>query len=431
MTPESSLWSRRGFLAATGLATMGAITLTACGSKAQGSSDAPLKMTAWGGDSDKKAYQDRIDLLVKAQPDLKVTLQLIPSDAYGQKVQTMIAGGDGPDIMEVAENVNVYSSKHQLQPLDDLASKAGLDFEKRFGAIGKIYSYQGKVYAVPDRSGAMILYYNKGLFEQKGIKAPSSAWTWDDLLSACKELTIPGKRWGYSGAGWWPQWWSFVYQNGGAIIDPQSGKPTVDSPAVIEALQWVGDLIFKHKVVPTQRDYANMGPDMGGDPAFAAGKVAMNSTGFWAISGLTTSKISWDISPIWRGKDQAVSAFGSGLAISRDSKQPDKAFKAINFLTDAEAQKVIIDTGEDVPANVEVQDSDTFLKPTWMKKPVNMKAFGESTGFIFREPFIPEWNEMQKAFDDGLANFWLGKQDAASALKAIQKNLESIIQPAQ
>jgi multiple sugar transport system substrate-binding protein len=65
-----------------------------------------------------------------------------------------------------------------------------------------------------------------------------------------------------------------------------------------------------------------------------------------------------------------------------------------------------------------------------MTKTVNMKAFGDSSAFVYRAPFIPEWNEMQKAFEDGLANFFLGKQDAKSALDAIQKQLESIIKPA-
>src|SRR5439155_4937431 len=179
------------------------ITLTACGSnsddKASTSGNATaanLVMAVWGGDADKTAYQKRIDLLVKKFPELKVTLQLIPGDGYAQKVQTMIAGGKGPDIMQVAESVNVYSSKNQLLPLDDLASKAGIDLEKRFGSIGKLYSHEDKVYAIPDRSGAMIVYYNKALFEAKGIKVPTADWTWDDALSAFKELTVPGKQWG-------------------------------------------------------------------------------------------------------------------------------------------------------------------------------------------------------------------------------------------
>ena len=124
-------FSRRGFLG-LGAAAAGVITLSACGASSGGSSG-PLVMTVWGGDADRKAYQKRIDLLVAKYPDLKVTLQLIPSDSYPQKVQTMIAGGNGPDIMQVAENVNTYSSKNQLLPLDDLAKKAGLDLAQRFG----------------------------------------------------------------------------------------------------------------------------------------------------------------------------------------------------------------------------------------------------------------------------------------------------------
>ncbi|GIE95430.1 sugar ABC transporter substrate-binding protein [Paractinoplanes rishiriensis] len=414
-----------------GAAAAGVITLTACGADSDGESGkgGPLTMTVWGGDSDRVAYQKRLDLLVAKYPDLSVKLQLIPDETYAQKVQTMIAGGTGPDIMEVAENVNAYAGKNQLLPLDELVKKAGLDLAAGYGAVGGIYTYKNQVFAIPDRSGAMIVYYNKALFTKAGLKLPSAESTWEEMLASFQALSIPGKQWGFAGAGWWPQWWSLAYQNGGKIID-DAGRPAVNSPEVVEALAWVGDLTTRHKVVPTKEQYADMGADVGGDQAFANGKVAVNITGFWAISGLLKSEIDWDIAPMWRGKQQAVSAFGSGLAISRTAKNPDNAFKAIQFLTSPEAQKTIIDLGQDVPASVEVQKSDAFLKPAWMTKSVNMKAFGDSSAFVYRAPFIPEWNEMQKAFDDGLANFFLGKQDAKSALDAIQKQLESIIKPA-
>lgn len=424
MTLDSARFSRRGFLG-LGVAA-GVITLTACGSGA-GATDAPLVMTVWGGDPDRKAYQARIDLLVKKHPDLKVKLQLIPGDAYPQKVQTMIAGGTGPDIMQVAESVNTYSSKGQLLPLDDLAKKANLDPGQRFGPVGSLYTYQDKLYAIPDRSGAVTVFYNKDMFDKKGIKAPTADWTWDDALDAFKELTVPGKVWGYSGAEWFPQWWSLAYQNGGTIIDAQ-GRPAVDSDEVVEALQWAGDLVFKHKVVPSKADYADMGPDIGGDQAFPNQKVATHANGFWVMSNLTKAAFAWDIAPMWRGKKQAVSAFGSGLAISRTSKQRDNAFKAIDFLTSTEAQKAIIASGQDVPANLEVQKSQAFLKPSWMKSDVDMGVFAESSAFVFRAPFIPEWNQMIDTISNGLADFWLGKERSAKkALTAVQKDLESLI----
>jgi multiple sugar transport system substrate-binding protein len=388
-----------------------------------------LTMTVWGGDLDNESYQERIDLFEASQDEIKIKLQLIPSDQYEQKVQTMIAGGDGPDIMQVAEGANVYSSKNQIIPLDELVASAGLDLEERFGPVGTLYSYEDSVYAIPDRSGAMIVYYNKDLFDAAGVEYPSAEWTWEDAQAAMEKLTIPGEQWGYAGAGWWAQWWSFAYQNGGAIID-ENGQPAANSPEVVEALQWANDLTHELHVAPTAAEYADMGPDMGGDPAFAAQKVAMNTTGFWAIGGLLEADFNWDIAPMWQGENQAVSAFGSGLAISRDSENAEEAFAAIDFLTDAEAQEVIIDNAQDVPANLEVQQSEAFLSPEWATKDINMGAFGESADFIFTSPLIPEWNEMQAAFDDNLGTFWNEGGDAQTQLDTVQGQLESIIDPA-
>jgi multiple sugar transport system substrate-binding protein len=417
-------WRKGVSLTATAL--LGAAALAACGGGDSGE-DGPLKMVVWGGDLDKETYQARIDLLEAENPDIKVELQLIPADQYAQKVQTMISGGDGPDIMQVAENVNSYSSKGQLVPLDEYIESSGLDMEARFGPVADLYSYEDETYAIPDRSGAMILYYNKDMFDAAGVEYPTAEWTQEDAEAAMAATTIPGEQWGFTGAGWWAQWWSFAYQNGGQIID-DSGQPTVNSPEVVEALQWANDLTYKHHYVPTAAEYADMGPDMGGDSAFAAGTVAMNATGFWGIGGLIESDINWGIAPLWGGKEQAVSAFGSGLAVTRDSENPEQAFEAIDFLTDTEAQTVIIDKAQDVPANLEVQQSDAFLKPAWAPEGLNMGAFGESSEFIFRAPFIPEWNEMQAAFDDNLGTFWAEGGDAKTELDKVQTQLESIIE---
>ena len=168
--------SRRSLLAGFGATAVGIITLTACGS-GSGSASSGAKdfvMTVWGGEIDKAAYQARHRPAGQGKfPDCNITLQLIPNDGYAQKVQTMIAGGTGPDIMQVAENVNVYSQQEPAAAARRATSRRpGSTSTQRFGAVGELYSYEDKVYAIPDRSGAMILYYNKALFEAKGIKAP-------------------------------------------------------------------------------------------------------------------------------------------------------------------------------------------------------------------------------------------------------------------
>lgn len=439
-SPRHPALSRRSVLAGMGAAGAAA-GLAACGGGSAGGGGVPesdeshtsFVMTVWGGEEDKNAYQARIDLAKEKFPDYDITLQLIPSENYEQKVQTMISSKTGPDIMQVAENVNVYASKKQLVPIDDLLAESGLDLEATFGPVGANYTWDGATYGVPDRSGAMVLYYNKDLFDEAGVEYPTADWDWDTFLEVAKALTDPSKgQFGYGGVGWWPQWFSLVAQNGGNVLDPETGAPGVNSPEAVEALQFAHDLYFTHKVAPTEVDYSNMGPEMGADGAFQQGLVAMNSTGFWAVGGNAGIEgLNWDIAPFFHGAESAVSAFGSALVIPTAAKNPKGSFEIIQFLTSLEGQTPIADAGQDVPANLELQQSDAFLDPDWLEADVNLQAFPDSAEMIFTPKFIPEWNEMQKAIDDAMASFWLGESDAQTTADDLQGRLERVIKPSE
>ncbi|WP_020575426.1 ABC transporter substrate-binding protein [Actinopolymorpha alba] len=416
---------------------LGVLTaLAACGS---GPSNEPSKgkveltMSVWGGDVDKKVYNQRLRLAEKEYPNIKVRLQLSPGgEEYSQKISTAIAGGKGPDILELAEHTPAFASKNQVLPLDDYIQQSKLDLGNMFGeTVPKIFAYEGKQYAIPDRSGAMVLYYNKKMFDDAGADYPTAEWTWDDLLAAAQKLTIREngqvKQWGFSTISWWPYWMTFMYQNGGRILD-DNNRPVVNSPENVEAMQWYNDLAWKHKVAPTPRDLANYGQGVGPDQLFAQGKLAMEITGFWNIAAANTVKgLDWDIAPLWKGKQPATSAFFNGLAISRTSKHPADAWKVVEFLSSAEGQRPIIDEAEDAPANLEVQRSDAFLKPKWATREVNMGAFAESASFIYVPPLTPQWNEMIKVFSDNIEPMMNNKATPAKSLETIQQRLDQVM----
>ena len=110
---------------------------------------------------------------------------------YDQKVQTMLAGGTAPDIMMIAENYQVYAAKNQVIPLDDMIKANNINMQERYSEdIANLMKYDGKQYGLTDRAGAMILYYNKDLFDKAGVAYPTKGWTRDDLLNAAQKLTI-------------------------------------------------------------------------------------------------------------------------------------------------------------------------------------------------------------------------------------------------
>lgn len=395
--------------------------------EAPAAEDINLKLSIWGSDLDVQVYQKRLDLFTAQNPNIKVELVYIPSD-YSQKVQTMIVGGTAPDIIQLSEDVHSYSSKGQIISLNDFIAKDGIDLKARYGETGGLttaYSLDGNLYAMPDRGGALTLYYNKDMFDAAGIAYPTKDWTWVEFLDAAQKLTIRDgdkvTQYGFAAGGWWPWWMSFIYMNGGAVLD-ENGQPVVNSPEAVEAIQFYNDLVYKHKVAPSPEDYANLGTNSP-DPLFAQGLVAMSTTGFWGIGGLKDATFNWDIAPLFQNKQRATVLFGSGFGISKDSKNPEAAWKVIEFLTNEEGQAPIVEFKEDAPANIAVLNSEAFLQQSWSAAPINMAALGESADAAFALPLSPKWNEMMTIMDTNLGEVFANRAEVQATMDAIQEQL--------
>jgi len=382
-----------------------------------------LTMTMWGSEDDKKVYEERLDIVKKKYPNINVKVELIAGD-YDQKVQTMIAGGTPPDIMNLSENYQAYAAKDQIIALDDLIASSGVNMSERYtDDILNLLKFDGKQYGLTDRAGAMVLFYNKDLFDKAGVPYPTKDWKQEDLMEAAKKLTVKenGKtvQWGYYPGGWWPQYMQLIYQNGGSIFDADK-KPTFDTQPVRKALQFLNDLTFTYGAGPTPTEIADLG-NIGADPLFAQGKLAMETTGFWNIGSLAKVQgINWDIAPVWG----ETNAFFTGLTITKESKHQEEAFKVIEALTSLEGQMPIVEHGEDAPATKPALTSDKFINAEYGGKKINMAAFSESK--IYAVPFNPKWNEMQKVIDDKLAVYFNNKGSLDETVMRIQDGLNDL-----
>lgn len=400
----------------------------------EGSAGGPveLEMTVWGSNFDPEVYQARLDIFESKNLDIKVKLNYIASE-YSQVVQTMIAGGESPDIIQLAEDVHAYSSLGQIIPLNSYLEASGVDVEERWGAGGLVeaYSRDGNLYAFPDRGGMLLLYYNKDMFDAAGLEYPSGDWTWEDFLKAAQALTIREGddvvQYGFAAGGWWPWWMSFVYQNGGRILD-ENGKPVVNSPETIEAIEFYNDLVFEYGVAPSPEDFANLGTGSP-DPLHAQGIVAMITTGFWNVAGLQkVNDLNWDIAPMFGNREKAVAPFGSGFAISSDCKYPDEAFKVLEFLTSSEGQMPIVSMKQDLPTNLAVLKSDEFKNTEWSKTPISLDSIAVSAENLFPLPLVPEWNEMLDILNNNLAEVFMGLMEVEEGLNAAQEELEYLFE---
>jgi multiple sugar transport system substrate-binding protein len=377
-----------------------------------------------GGDNDKAVFEQLIKTIQPKIPGITVEVMLLAD--FDKTVTTRLVGNQPLDILTVSESVHQFSERNQLVDLNASVKSAKIDLAQRFGAGKDLYAKDGKLFALPLRGGPMVVYVNTDVVKAK----PQLNWTFADFAAAAKAAYKPGATkadtvWGFVPAGsgvWWPWYTSFIYSAGGSLVDGK-GKPSFDNPKTIAGLKNYNSFINDAKVAPSPQDMADLGQNSP-DPVFNSGHAGMIMTGWWNVGSLKDATFNWDVATIPNDKGVGTVIFGQGLSVSATSKNKEAAFKVIAALTDVEAQAKIVDLVWDIPANVQILNSDAFLKAAWAKKPLDMKAVADaiSKGTISL-PYSSKWNKMHDTIGNVVNEMLKGKTTPEAAAARIQKDL--------
>ncbi|GAA1882857.1 ABC transporter substrate-binding protein [Asanoa iriomotensis] len=406
--------------------------LAACGSDTEqsGTADqADLVMSIWGSTNDTKTYQERADAYTATHPGVKVTVKNIPIENYDQQVDTMIAGGSSPDIILVDSTRGpALASRGAILDLAPRIQSAGLKLEDTVDA-NRIsgYNLKGKQFALPDRGGNLVFYYNKTMFEKANVALPKAGWTWGEFTEAAKKLTIVegGKTTQYGVAiDNWPQAVESVTRSfGGTILNDALDGPAIDSPQFRTGLQTYYDLAAKLKVSPTLQDYADFGQNVNRDALFAQGKTAMIWAGLWDIPDFVKQGLSFGIAPPPSpdAANPTMMAFGTGLAVGSRSKQQDAAWAVVQYMFSVDGQEPIVANQQDVP-------SAKALIPEWEKalpQGISYADLTKASNQVFSPARPPQANQIAKQVEQDLYPFFTGSasveeatSNAASHIKA-------------
>lgn len=409
-----------------------ALALTACSSgNGAGSGPTQLVMTIWGSDNDTKTYQERADAYTVTNPDVKVTVRNIPVDNYAQQVNTMLSGGDAPDLILVDGNsAPGLASRGALVDLSPLIQAANLDPASVVDA-GRLtgYALNGKQYALPDRGGNIVFYYNKTMFDAAGVAYPTAGWTWDQMVSAAQKLTIregdQTTQWGVA-VDDWPNATASVLTSFGCVwFNDDMTKSTVDSPECQNGLQKYGDLSLTLKVSPTLQEYADYGQNVNRDALFAQSQAAMIWAGVWDVPDFVAQGLSFGLvpPPIGVAGNPNMQAFGTGIAIASASKNQDAAWGVLQYMFSPDGQRPIVTNQQDVPsAKVLMSDWQANL-PAGVTYDEVLKA-GD---LVFSQAAPPQIGEITQQFQKDLNPFFNGQATAADTLTKAAASMNSIL----
>ena len=410
-----------------------AIVISSCSKKQK--KGVPITLAFWGSTEEIEIIKNTVEPWDEKRDDLYVILQHVPiggdTSRYVQRLLTQIAGGDAPDVIFMEVNIFVdFYFKDVLMDLTPFIKKdKEFDIKDFYPDVVRRFTREGKIYVIPrDTAPFNCVYYNKDLFDKEGLEYPKNDWTWNDLVRIGKKLTKKNEQGIVTQYGFWT--WcmmNFIYSAGGGFVDninnPQ--RCILNLPASKEGLQFYHDLMWKYHISPRPGAM-----DMGGLEMFETGKLAMYGSGIWETPRLRKiTTFDWDIVPFPRHpkKGLKTGTGGSGYAILKTTKYPDKAWELVKCLAGDYGQAILGDTGLAQPARISIAASKHFAYDG--KKPKNKAILLESVKNVVYEPFHPNWNEINRKYiGPELDLYNLNKQTLDEALEKIVLNVNKALQ---
>lgn len=382
-----------------------------------------IRVGSWDSGDALEPFNNAIAAFQAKYPSVTVKLESVPQ-GYGDKLLTQFAAGTAPDVFQVGDgDVSKFAAQGVLEPLDPYINGDNpLDMSVFFEGVANIGKVNDQYYLLTKDYSPLVLYYNKALFDAAGVEYPTEDWTWDDMLAAAQQLTIPGQQWGLMIPNSWgdPLWLRgispLIYQNGGSLISEDGTKTTgfMNSPETVAAIQWYVDLFLKHKVSPTKADVEALA----GQDLFQTGKVAMLWTGRWPLKDfLANTKLNFGTSGLPAGpKGKANSICWAGFAVYSKSQNKDAAWAFAKWIAAEQGAQEFAKyafTAVEPIAELQGLDTDPFNAPI-IKDLDNVKPLPEFKNAKFTdcaekyfkeqlEQVLLQGKEVQAAMDEAAA----------------------------
>ena len=265
---------------------MCALALLACSDDASElRQDGAIHLQAWfhaGQAGEREVIQAQVARFNERNPDVRVTLTLIPERSYNAQVQAAAIAGDLPDLLEFdGPYLYNYVWQGHLQPLDHLLPAAVRN--DLLPSIVEQGSYRGKLYAVGSFDSGLGLFASRKVLEQGGARIPNGpddAWTVQEFSALLEALAAEDRdgavldlKLNYPGE-WFTYAFSPILQSAGADLvarrDYQSADGVLNGPAAVAAM---GEL-----QAWLRAGYVDPNLD---DAAFVGGRVALSWVGHW------------------------------------------------------------------------------------------------------------------------------------------------------
>lgn len=393
-----------------------------------------LKWAIW--DKESTAYwQALADAYQNVAPNVTIEMVDLGSTDYMTVLATELSGeGSDFDVVTI-KDVPGYATlvqKNAILPLDDYISTDGIDLGKYAGTTDQI-TVNGSLYELPFRNDFWVLFYNKDLFDAKGVAYPTNDMTFDDYDKLAREMT--DTTFGSQIYGAHYHTWRSAVQ----LFSVLDGKHTI-LDGDYSFMKPYYELVLNQEADGVCRKYTDLKAEgLHYSAAFSGGDVAMLNMGSWfiatLISNLESGEYDAELCGNWgivkyphADGVEAGSTLGTitGLSVTSVSDTPDEAWKFVKWVSGEEGAAVMAETGN-FPAIMtdEAMDIITGLHgfPT---DDASKEALNVSNLYL-EVPYAENVSEINSALDSFHGSIMSGEMSIDEGISAMNEAVQAVI----
>jgi multiple sugar transport system substrate-binding protein len=402
------------------------------GGGSSGGSSGVVTIHFWHGQTDPadKVIDGMVADFNKSHPKIKVVTDGGGgvADAMVQKVTTALAGGQYPDIAYIfGSDVSNLARSPKVVDLTDAVKRPGVNFGDFWPGARSVVTVNGRIRAIPALVDDLAVVYNKKLFAQAGIPAPSPDWTWNDFRADAKKLTDSSK--GVFGTGWpgvgdedtvW-RIWPMVWQQGGDILSPDgkqvgfSGASGLNSLSLIYQMASVDKSIYVDTTPGSEKMMR----------VFNSGRMGMMPTGPWALTDFPDVDYGIVRLPSFSSDHTTITGPDTWMLFDNGSARTKAAEEFITWFTAPKQDLVWAMKTGSLPLR-----KSTLSQPGGQKylQKWHVAEFLKQLQVARARPSVPTYPAVSKAVGQALTGVLLGREQPKQALDSAVQSSNTALQ---
>ena len=346
--------------------------------------------------------------------------------SYYDGLNAALASSDRPTLAVMhGSNVPEYADRNLLV---EVPSELGVDPADFTAAAKSATEYDGKQYAVPFDSHAIISHLNLDILEEAGLLDDDGVYTPptspEELYAhgkAVKEKT--GKTYFDVALTGDPMgsrlFEGLIYQQGSDLLDPETREVFLNTDEAKNSLEVINTLVDEGYSNPTS-DYD------GSMQSFLRGDSAIMYNGSWAVNqfaeetpfeyGVADTPMIFDTPATWANSH----VWAVPVQDNADPVAYRAAFELAKFYNDNTGNWAI-KTGH-MPASQEALDSAEYLAAPFRESYLETaREYGKLP------PRVVEWPAVEAAIIESIEGTWLSGASIDSTLESLQTQVEGLI----